>query len=217
MKRFLPLFIIPLLLCTTCEDKNTFLIYGELTKKVLLIGVDGLSSTRLGEFNLPNHDRLIRDGLYEDGTTVNSRPSYSGPGWSSMITGVWQNKHGVTDNSFLGSNFEVYPPFNILLEQEIDNMQEDIAKLRQAIDMGMVKQDMGTARIAMLQKELRGSIKQIGDEKILMDKQGLILAGADRALREMLTIFRDDPIEGPLQEASMGVWTKYYRKKVKDS
>ena len=98
--------------------------------------------------------------------------------------------------------------FNILLEQEIDNMQEDIAKLRQAIDMGMVKQDMGTARIAMLQKELRGSIKQIGDEKILMDKQGLILAGADRALREMLSIFRDDPIEGPLQEASMGVWTK---------
>ena len=98
--------------------------------------------------------------------------------------------------------------FNILLEQEIDNMQEDIKKLRQAIDMGMVKQDMGTARIAMLQKELRGSIKQIGDEKVLMDKQGLILAGADRALREMLTIFRDDPIEGPLQEASMGVWTK---------
>ena len=40
------------------------------------------------------------------------------------------------------------------------------------------------------------------------DKQGLILAGADRALREMLSIFRDDPIEGPLQEASMGVWTK---------
>ena len=34
------------------------------------------------------------------------------------------------------------------------------------------------------------------------------LAGADRALREMLSIFRDDPIEGPLQEASMGVWTK---------
>ena len=50
--------------------------------------------------------------------------------------------------------------------------------------------------------------KQIDDKKVLMDKQGLILAGADRALREMLSIFRDDPIEGPLQEASMGVWTK---------
>jgi hypothetical protein len=98
--------------------------------------------------------------------------------------------------------------FSGLLEMEIDSMQEDISKLRDAIDMGMVKQDMGTARIAMLQKELRGTIKQLNDEKILMDKQGLILAGADRALREMLSIFRDDPIEGPLQEASMGVWTK---------
>ena len=60
----------------------------------------------------------------------------------------------------------------------------------------------------MLQKELRGAIKQLADDKILMDKQGLVLAGADRALREMLSIFRDDPIEGPLEEASMGVWTK---------
>jgi hypothetical protein len=98
--------------------------------------------------------------------------------------------------------------FNIVLENEIDSMQQDISKLRDAIDMGMVKQDMGTARIAMLQKELRGAIKQLNDEKVLLDKQGLILAGADRALREMLSIFRDDPIEGPLQEASMGVWTK---------
>jgi hypothetical protein len=98
--------------------------------------------------------------------------------------------------------------FTGLLEMEIDSMSQDIAKLRDAIDMGMVKQDMGTSRIAMLQKELRGAIKQLNDEKVLMDKQGLILAGADRALREMLLIFRDDPIEGPLQEASMGVWTK---------
>ena len=98
--------------------------------------------------------------------------------------------------------------FSDVLETEIDYMQQDISKLREAIDMGMVKQDMGTARIAMLQKELRGSIKQLHDEKVLLDKQGLILAGADRALREMLSIFRDDPIEGPLQEASMGVWTK---------
>ena len=98
--------------------------------------------------------------------------------------------------------------FNVVLESEIDNMQIDINNLRDAIDMGIVKQDMGAARIAMLQKELRGAIKQIEDKKILQDKQGLILAGADRALREMLSIFRDDPIEGPLQEASMGVWTK---------
>ena len=98
--------------------------------------------------------------------------------------------------------------FNKIMEEEIDFMQNDIAKLREGIDLGMIKQDMGASRIAMLQKELRGTIKQLNDEKHLTDKQGLILAGADRALREMLSIFRDDPIEGPLQEASMGVWTK---------
>jgi len=98
--------------------------------------------------------------------------------------------------------------FHLVLEQEIDSMQQDISNLREAIQLGLVKQDMGAARIAMLQKELRGAIKQLDDKKVLMDKQGLILAGADRALREMLSIFRDDPIEGPLQEASMGVWTK---------
>ena len=74
--------------------------------------------------------------------------------------------------------------------------------------MRMVKQDNGTARIAMLQKELRGSIKQIQDERYVGDKQGLILAGADRALREIVLIFKDDPIEGPLQDAVMAVWTK---------
>ena len=98
--------------------------------------------------------------------------------------------------------------FNKIMEEEIDFMQNDIEKLREGIDLGMIKQDMGASRIAMLQKELRGTIKQLNDEKHLTDKQGLILAGADRALREMLSIFRDDPIEGPLQEASMGVWTK---------
>ena len=51
--------------------------------------------------------------------------------------------------------------FAAVLEMEIDAMTQDISKLRDAIDMGMVKQDMGTARIAMLQKELRGAIKPV--------------------------------------------------------
>ena len=93
-----------------------FLVHDALTKKVLLIGVDGLSSTRLGEFNLPNHDRLIADGLYEEGTTVNSRPSVSGPGWSDILCGVNNAKHGVINNNFTGSNFNQWPTFLERLE-----------------------------------------------------------------------------------------------------
>jgi hypothetical protein len=34
------------------------------------------------------------------------------------------------------------------------------------------------------------------------------MAGADRAIRELLSVFKDDPIEIPLEEATMSVWAK---------
>ena len=56
---------VSLLIYLACSSQEPYpLVHGDLTKKVLLIGVDGLSSTRLGDFNLPNYDRLIADGLY---------------------------------------------------------------------------------------------------------------------------------------------------------
>jgi predicted AlkP superfamily pyrophosphatase or phosphodiesterase len=35
----------------------------------------------------------------------------SGPGWSSIATGVWPDKHGVLDNGFAGAQFTKYPDF----------------------------------------------------------------------------------------------------------
>ncbi|MFI6292189.1 alkaline phosphatase family protein [Nonomuraea sp. NPDC050790] len=35
----------------------------------------------------------------------------SGPGWSSIATGVWPDKHGVVDNSFTAPDFVKYPDF----------------------------------------------------------------------------------------------------------
>ena len=42
----------------------------------------------------------------------------------------------------------------------------------------------------------------------MKDRKGLLLAGADRAIRELLAIFKDDPISIPLEEASMAVWAR---------
>lgn len=91
---------------------------------------------------------------------------------------------------------------------EIDEMQEDIRKLRDDVDNGLVKRDAGVARIASMQKELRGTIAQIELFTSNRDRKGLIMAGADRAIRELLSVFKDDPIEIPLEEASMSVWAK---------
>lgn len=87
-------------------------------------------------------------------------------------------------------------------------MQEDIRKLRESIEDYSVKRDAGVARIASMQKELRGTIAQVESFTLLKDKKGLLMAGADRAIRELMFIFKDDPMEGPLEEASMSVWSR---------
>ena len=87
-------------------------------------------------------------------------------------------------------------------------MQEDIRKLREDVEQGIVKRDAGVARIASMQKELRGTIAQIEQFTSVKDRKGLLMAGADRAIRELMFIFKDDPIEGPLEEATMSVWSR---------
>ena len=98
------------------------------------------------------------------------------------------------------------PDHRAVLLNEIEEMQEDIRKLRADVDDGIVKRDAGVARIAGMQKELRGTIAQVELSTANKDRKGLLMAGADRAIRELLTIFKDDPIEVPLEEASMSVW-----------
>ncbi len=87
-------------------------------------------------------------------------------------------------------------------------MQEDIRKLRQAVEDDVVKRDAGVARIASMQKELRGAIAQVEEFTNVKDRKGLLMAGADRAIRELMFIFKDDPIEVPLEEATLSVWSR---------
>jgi hypothetical protein len=100
------------------------------------------------------------------------------------------------------------PDHQKVLLHEITEMQEDIRKLRNDIENYAVKRDAGVARIAQMQKELRGTIAQVENFVSSKDRKGLLLAGADRAIRELMSVFKDDPIEGPLQEASMSVWAR---------
>jgi predicted AlkP superfamily pyrophosphatase or phosphodiesterase len=86
------------------------------TKKVLLLGIDGCRPDALIAANAPNLDALIADGVFLDRTQTGS-DTISGPGWSSMLTGVWANKHGVHDNTFKGKNFKEYPHFFARLKE----------------------------------------------------------------------------------------------------
>jgi predicted AlkP superfamily pyrophosphatase or phosphodiesterase len=89
---------------------------GESEKKVLLIGLDGVRIDVLADAHTPHLDRLIAEGAFND-AVVTAEPTVSGPDWSSMLTGVWPEKHGVYSNDFEGNQYATWPDFLTRLEQ----------------------------------------------------------------------------------------------------
>lgn len=83
--------------------------------KVMMIGIDGVRPDILSSAHTPNLDRLAQGGVYTPSARTGS-PSVSGPGWSSFLTGVWPDKHGVTDNEFQGKAYDRFPDVLTRLE-----------------------------------------------------------------------------------------------------
>lgn len=79
-------------------------------RKVLFIGIDGCRFDAIVKANTPGIDELLSNALYSD-HGLTEYTTWSGTGWSGMLTGVWHTKHGVTDNTFNGSNYGEYPDF----------------------------------------------------------------------------------------------------------
>lgn len=90
-------------------------------QKVLIIGIDGCRADALEIANTPNLDLLMANGTFSY-DALNDDVTYSGPGWSAMLTGVWSDKHGVTNNTFLGSDYDNYPHFFEYVEAHNPNL-----------------------------------------------------------------------------------------------
>ena len=98
-----------------------------------------------------------------------------------------------------------------ILNSEIAALHSDIQDLRMAVTSGEIKGDNGAARLAALEKELRSHIEVSERLNKTTDKRGLILAGADRVMREITNIFKDDPqFAEPIENAMSAVWAKVY-------
>lgn len=89
-------------------------------KHVVVFGIDGLLFDSIAPVNAPNLDALIASGrsskswLYANPMA----PTLSGPGWSSIATGVWPDKHLVRSNSWgANTNLSQYPDFLTRLER----------------------------------------------------------------------------------------------------
>ena len=96
-----------------------------------------------------------------------------------------------------------------LLLREICKLEEDIDAIRQQSICNMVKPESAASRIAQLSKEMRGHVVEVERMSKPVDRRGLVLAGADRVMRELNTIFENNAeIKDALDEAFESIWTR---------
>ncbi len=85
-------------------------------KKAIIIGLDGVRWDALRTADTPVIDGLIAAGTWTDYAHT-GEITVSGPSWSSILTGVWMDKHRVRDNSFAGHDYARHPNLLSLVER----------------------------------------------------------------------------------------------------
>lgn len=95
------------------------------TPKVLVIGLDGALLGRIKDADAPALKGLMRAGLTAPSSIYANplAPTSSGPGWSTLITGVWPDKHKVVNNEFTGHDLATYPDFMTRVEAAKPNLR----------------------------------------------------------------------------------------------
>lgn len=63
----------------------------------------------------PRLQKLIAEGTSGE-SSILGHTTISGPSWSTILTGVWDTKHGVKDNTYAGARFDLYPSVFTRLE-----------------------------------------------------------------------------------------------------
>lgn len=72
-------------------------------RKVLLVGIDGCRPDAIATSQAKHLPALIAAGTYSDecdvlGDRAKNADTASGPGWATILTGVWADRHEVVDN-----------------------------------------------------------------------------------------------------------------------
>jgi hypothetical protein len=109
---------------------------------------------------------------------------------------------------------ERYPKEDLrkVLLFEIDDIRRDIKNVRDMTITGMLDHATAATKIAVLEKELRSHIQAVRSINDGVDRRGLLLAGADRCIREFIQAFEDQPtISDLIRDSSEMVWAAIER------
>ncbi|MER7520948.1 alkaline phosphatase family protein [Streptomyces sp. NPDC126499] len=148
---------------------------GTSKDKVLVVGMDGLRHDRIDAANAPTLKAMMAAGTYGV-SLLYANPmaaTSSGPGWSTISTGVWPDKHGVRDNTFTGRNYGQYPGFLARLHQVRPELS-----LYAAVDWKPL--------------DTYGTVTAGADAKIVLDGDRDGYAGHDETITaDSVTVLRD--------------------------
>lgn len=92
--------------------------------KALLVGIDGVQLERIEALAPPNFARLQISRSYTGGIEgeASQQSTYSGPGWATILTGTWLQKHQISSNSSGLAN-QNYPSIFKRLKQSNSNLK----------------------------------------------------------------------------------------------
>ncbi|WP_289055686.1 alkaline phosphatase family protein [Carboxylicivirga marina] len=96
----------------TCEQSDIFIDGNKRGRKVLIIGIDGFRSDAMQQHISPFLYNLsqLSDTYYNDAHQV-EKLTFSGPNWTSILTGVHIQKHQVGTNELGYHKLHEYPHF----------------------------------------------------------------------------------------------------------
>ena len=85
---------------------------------VLLIGTDGTNLDKILQYSYTDTSgfKTLMDQAITGAATMVNHTTISGPSWSTILTGVWDNKHGVINNIFRPEPYNAWPTLFNLLE-----------------------------------------------------------------------------------------------------
>ncbi|MGX1773689.1 alkaline phosphatase family protein [Nocardia brasiliensis] len=92
--------------------------------KVVVIGVDGTLFSEVLAANAPNLQRLAQQGALSR-YSIAPHTTVSCPSWATVLTGVWDTEHGITDNggTCTPQRFAAYPTMFTLAKNAAPNLR----------------------------------------------------------------------------------------------
>ncbi|MFB7232787.1 HAD-IA family hydrolase [Streptomyces fimicarius] len=88
------------------------------TRRVLVVGIDGVRLDTLNRVPTPHLDAVADAGFLAPVAVGEGTPTMSGPCWATILTGVGVTKHAVWSNDFSGHRLGVFPDFTTRLARQ---------------------------------------------------------------------------------------------------